>query len=280
MTEGHQSPRIVGVESHAEVGELRVVTADGIASGAGTASGAGASITAAVGSAVGGTTIRQATPLPLRAQVENSISIGQTATFVDEDIFHSATITVQTEAADSALFEGRVVTPSVRRPVAAQGGEYRINGHAPIVEIRPFRQTNEAESAARFELLEARVFALENALLTIRQQRTPGFGHNRGPGSFAPWSTDDEDEIRHLVALLKQQTPTAAVEREELVAAMERASKIAEKIKEYADDFCKAAAKRGGEKLGESVFSLTWWIGMATSIILAVEAVSSWLGGL
>jgi hypothetical protein len=67
-----------GVSADAEAGTPSV----GTASGAGTANGVGA----AVATAVGGTTIRHDTPLPLRAdfpiqgQAEQSISIGQTAT--------------------------------------------------------------------------------------------------------------------------------------------------------------------------------------------------------
>src|SRR5262249_36299881 len=111
-----------------------------------------------------------------------------------------------------------------------------------------------------FEAMEARVFALEAALVAIREQRAVGIGHNRGPDSFKPWSADDEKEIRYLVALLRQQTPASVVKREELVATAEKASKIAEKLREYADDFCRAAAKRGGEKFAEGIFSLPWWV--------------------
>jgi hypothetical protein len=121
------------------------------------------------------------------------------------------------------------------------------------------------------------VLSLESALSAIRQHRAPEVGHNRGPDSFEPWSDVDESEIQSLIALLKQQTPTSIVRREELVTAANRASEIADKTKEYVDDFFKAAAKRGGEKFGENLFSPTWWLGVATAITLIVEAVRSLL---
>ena len=207
---------------------------------------------------VGGTTIRNDTSLPLRtasdeplppilAQPEQSISLTPPAAQIRLDGHAAIAVTAQanaTEQSDAVLIEGRVTPPS--------------------------------RTIITFEIMKARSFALENVVLTI----PPGLGHNRGPDSFKPWSADDEKDIIHLIALLKQQTPTNPVRREELAAAAESANKIADKLREYADDFFKSAAKKGGEKLGESLFSPAWWFGVSALIAAVVTAISEWLGSI
>jgi hypothetical protein len=151
---------------------------------------------------------------------------------------------------------------------AAAEGTFVINGQPADLILRQ----------QRFEMLEARVAVLEAALAArppgvARESRLPGIGHNLGPAMTA----EGEDEIKRLIALLKEQRPGTVVRRDELVAAANGASKVAEKIKQYTDEFFLAAAKKSGEKFGESLFSPVWWLGVAALITSAVGALHSWL---
>jgi hypothetical protein len=67
------------------------------------------------------------------------------------------------------------------------------------------------------------------------------------------------------------------VRRDEIVAAADRASKVAEKIKKYADEFFQAAAKRAGDEFGENLFNPIWWLGVASLITSVVSGLHSWL---
>jgi hypothetical protein len=126
---------------------------------------------------------------------------------------------------------------------------------------------------SKFELLQARVLALEIALKAVRESPLPGIGHNQGPTEF----DSDLAETDHLIALLKQQhTPFEIANRQELVEAAQRTSRFAEKIKEYADDVCKEAAKSFGSQSGKQL-ALVLWLSLAAALTFVGKALLTWL---
>lgn len=126
----------------------------------------------------------------------------------------------------------------------------------------------------RFELVEARLLALEETFRQVRE--TPiGPGHNRGPELV---SSEDEHEIDSLIRLLREQRPGAGVvKRQELLEATHKAAKVADKIKEYTDDFLKAGSKTAGEEFGKQIVRVPFWLALWSALTLVVDAVFSWL---
>ena len=159
---------------------------------------------------------------------------------------------------------GTATGPSMK----AEAGAFRVSSAEGRFDYKA--------ATIRFEQLEVRVRALEMLFRSSRPSSRPGLGHNLGP----PITVEDEGDIEHLISLLKQQTPTAVIRRDEVIEAANSASKIAEKIQQYADEFFSSASKKAGEKLGESLFSPTWWLGVSAVIMLVVQAVHSWLSAI
>jgi hypothetical protein len=178
-------------------------------------------------------------------------------------------------AAGSSTANG--VGASIAEATGSMSG--RSSEAADIADIRGHVGLTAATQEEKFELLRARVTALEITRRSI-DQFAPGMGHNRGPSNFEPASSEDLAEIDHLIVLLKQQTPTTVIKRQALLEAQEKTSKIAEKIKEYLDVFFKEMTKSLGSEAGKLLARAPLWYGLYATLHLVGEAASHWLHGL
>lgn len=104
-------------------------------------------------------------PIPILARAEQSISLEETAnpTLIDKDVFYSPTIT-QTEAADTAQFEGRVTPPSrivIIRTVQANQAVVQLTALSLLsaleLKIETLRAAGSNSEIAEFDDLKRRV---------------------------------------------------------------------------------------------------------------------------
>jgi hypothetical protein len=102
---------------------------------------------------------------PILARAEQSISLGGTAnpTLIDKDVFYSPTIT-QTEAADTAQFEGRVTPPDrivIIRTVQANQAVVQLTALSLLsaleLKIETLRATGSNSEIVEFDDLKRRV---------------------------------------------------------------------------------------------------------------------------
>lgn len=129
-----------------------------------------------------------------------------------------------------------------------------------------------ATDRTRFALVQARVAALEVALAAVREP-TPGIGHNRGPSDFEPASENDLVIVDRVVAVLKEQSPTTVVNREELVETQRVGQILTRKIGEYTDEYFKAFAKQAGTETAKIIK----WVALASALSGVLFAVFQWL---
>jgi hypothetical protein len=168
---------------------------------------------------------------------------------------------------DTIATEGTPVAGTAPQPIVTE-----ITSDALALESS--RSTVEG----RFELLMARVAALE-ATLILRPQ-IPGPGHNRGPDLEDDLEVD-EAGIQHLVALLKEQRPTAPVDLPALIEAAKVADPAANKWRERLDEFAKGVLKGAGTVAGAEIVEKLQpasWFGAVYSALEAVyHALILWI---
>lgn len=127
-----------------------------------------------------------------------------------------------------------------------------------------------------FRTLEARVAILEAALAS----RPAHMGHNRGP-SLDERLDVNEAEIQHLVALLKEQRPTAPVDLAKLTEAAKAADPNVNKWRERLDTVVKGAlfgaGKKAGEELVGQLAQASWFQSVYSALQGVFEALITWM---
>lgn len=207
----------------------------------------------------------QPTPLPLDSESTDVANAVESSGGVDEIFPPTVSISAPLEGVQSA---GEVGTIRVESKPTNGTNEYV----AQAVEFSSGAEDRLREG--RFELLQARVKALELAVNAIRQPPGPGIGHNQGPTDL----DSDLPAIDDLIALLKQEkTPFAVSNRQALIESEKRAGRVAEKIQEYVDIVCKEAAKSFGQEIGKQMGRLPLWLGLYGALQLVSSQLLAWL---
>ncbi len=142
--------------------------------------------------------------------------------------------------------------------------------------------------ALHAEMLE-RIEALEKALVSRRQRRRRGIGHNNPPEPIEPepLSANELREIRRAMAVLKVQPPAPSAPSAETRAAVTLLTKLGDRLRflaiaagaylgKQADNFITEAVKESGRRIVQSPF----WLAIISQLPALADVAHRWLESL